>query len=227
MKHVTYVCLGLFIIFLLSFAAVAQEAPLHVRTVLDEPNISPETLAQLMARGQLHIVREDPAGRLQMITSGILIDRPPADVYRTVVDYAHYTDFMPSTALCEVVDDRGDVKDVRYKVRFKFLIFSFTVDYVLRTWFEPERKVTWNLLSCKGDKLRKTFGTWQFIPVANGTKTAAFYSVYSDISNVVPGLATVIRKEPSMEVAINVSTCVVVLKAVKKRSENPNWTIEK
>jgi len=195
----------------------------NVRTVLDEPNINPDTLGKLTNAGELLIVKENSAGRLQLITSGILINQPPETVYKTIIDYANYSKFMPSTEECAVVAESGNVKDVKYKIKFKFLIFRFSVEYVMRTWLKPNTEVTWNLLSCEDNKIRKSYGSWRLIPISGGRQTAAFYSIYSDISNVVPGLGSVIQKDPSMEVAINSSTCILVLKAVKNRSENPNW----
>jgi ribosome-associated toxin RatA of RatAB toxin-antitoxin module len=191
--------------------------------VLDDPGIDKATVARLIANGELLLVRETPAGKLQMITSGILIDKTVDEVYQTITDYAHYPEFMPSTEECQVVAANGDVKDVRYGIKFKFLIFSFTIDYVLRTTLHPPAEVTWTLLSSDGNKLKKSVGSWRLLPVNGGKQTAAFYSVYSDISNVVPGLGGYIKKNPSMETAINVSTCIMVLRAVKNRSENPGW----
>lgn len=194
----------------------------QVKTVLDEPGIDKNTLAQLMSGGELLIVRENAAGKLQLITSGILIDKPPATVYDVITDYEHYTEFMPSTDECTVVADNGNVKDIRFKITFKFVV-SLSVEYTLRTWFKPNEEVTWNLLASEGDKITKTFGSWRLIPIAGGTKTAAFYSVYSDISNVFWGLRQLMKKIPSMDVALNASTCVLVLKATKNRCMNPNW----
>ena len=169
------------------------------------------------------MVRENSAGKLQLVTGGILINRPAATVWKTVTDYNNYAKFMPSTAECQIVNDNGNQKDVRYKIKFKFVIFSFTVNYVLRTYFRPMEEITWNLLSCEDNKIRTTYGSWRFIPINGGTQTAAFYSVYSDITGVVPGLGSLIRKDPTMETAINASTVLLVLKAVRNRSENPAW----
>jgi len=217
-----FVCMLTLILASLFVMPVAADY-FNVRTALDEPGIDHNTLAKLMKNGKLMIVREDNRGRLQMITSGVLINAPVEQVYATSIDYANYSKFMPSTEECEVVADNGNVKDVRYKISFKFLFFKFKVEYVLRTWLKPNQEVTWNLLSCEGDKIAKSIGSWRFIPIAGGSKTAAFYSIYSDISGVVPGLSSFIKKEPSYEVALNSSTCVLVLKAIKNRSENPNW----
>jgi ribosome-associated toxin RatA of RatAB toxin-antitoxin module len=195
----------------------------QVRTALDEPGVDQQTLAKLMTNGQLLFVRENSAGRLQLITGGILINKPPAAVWQTVIDYPNYPKFMPSTAECRVVADSGNVKDIRYKIKFKFLIFSFTVSYVVRTWFRPIEEMTFNLISSEDNKISKSYGSWRFISVNGGKQTAVFYSVYSDITNVVPGLGSFLRKDPTMETAINASTVLLVIKAVKNRSENPNW----
>ncbi len=211
-------------VFLLAGAPAAFAQNAEPGAILNEPGISQDTLARLMANGELLVVREGPGGRLQSITSGILIDQPPEAVYKTIVDYANYPKFMPSTEACEVVNATESFKDVRYEIKFKFMIFSFTVEYVLRTTFQPNQGVAWTLLSSKGNKLRKSVGNWKLFPVNGGRQTAAFYSIYSDISNTVPGLSSFIKKDPSMETAINVSTCILVLHGVKNRSENPSWT---
>jgi uncharacterized membrane protein len=206
---------------LVSTAAFAQNV--DSGAVLDDPSVGKDTLARLMTNGELLIVRESAAGKLQMITSGILIDRPVESVYQTITEYAHYPQFMPSTEECEIVNVNGDIKDIRYVVKFKFLIFSWSVEYVLRQTFTPNQTITWNLLSSKGNKIRKSYGSWRLYPINGGKQTAAFYSVYSDVSNAVPGLSAFLAKDPSIEAAINVSACIMVLRAVKKRTENPTW----
>ena len=55
-------------------SGAASGEAFKMKTVLDEPGINQETLAKLIADGQLLIVRENKAGRLKLITSGILID---------------------------------------------------------------------------------------------------------------------------------------------------------
>ncbi len=221
MKRVALAAVVLLVVSLFVLPAAAQY--FQLRTVLDEPGIDQNTLARLMSGGQVVVVRENAAGRMSMITAGVLINRPPATVWQTVTDFANYPKFMPSVAECQIMADSGNVKDIRYKLRFKFLIFSFSANYVLRTYFKPADEMTWNLLSCEDNKIRQTYGSWRFFPIGGGKQTAAFYSVYSDITNVVPGLGSFIKKDPSMEVAINSSSCLMVVKALKSRSENPSW----
>jgi ribosome-associated toxin RatA of RatAB toxin-antitoxin module len=217
----------LFALFCLALAAMAATASGDASepgALLDAPGIDKDTLARLTADATLLLVQEDAQGKLQMTTSGILVDRPPDVVFRTITDYVNYPKFMPSMEECEIVATHGDVKDVRFAVKFKFAIFSVTVDYVLRTTFKSNREITWKLLSSKGNKLRQSIGSWRLVPAGGGKQTAAFYSLYSDATAAVPGMSAVLKKEPTMETAINVSTCIMVLRAVKNRSENPAWT---
>jgi len=221
MQRMYILLLAMAIVGLIAWAAAAEN--FTYQTVLDEPGIDNATLARLIADGQIMIVRENPNGRLKNITSGILINRPLQTVYNTVSDYGNYAKFMPSTDECVVVADNGNIKDVRYKINFKFLIFKFTAVYTLRTFLKPPNEITWKLVASVKNKIKQSVGSWRLLPVNGGKQTAAFYSIYSDISNVVPGLGSFINREPSMEVAINASTCLLVLKAVKHRSENPAW----
>jgi uncharacterized protein YndB with AHSA1/START domain len=200
--------------------AVAQE--LAARTALDTSAVDQATLKKLLAEGQLLKVQEGPDGRMKLITGGIIVDKPVEDVYRVVTDFSHFSEFMPSVEECKVVADKGEVKDVSFKVKFKFVV-SFSVEYVMRNRLSPPHEMTWTLVSSKGNKIKESFGSWKLIPLDGGKRTAAFYSIYSDLSDVIWGLERMLKKDPSMEIAINTSTVIMVLKNVKSRSETPGW----
>ena len=169
------------------------------------------------------IVRDTAAGRLESVTGGIVVDRPPQAVYDTLVDYPNYPKFMPNVAECNIVADRGDEKDVHYKVKIKVGI-SFEIEYTLRKRYRAPEEISWTLLSSKGNKLKKSDGFWRLMPLDGGKRTAAFYSTKFDIADVVWGFERILKREPSMEVAINAGTGILIIKAIKCRSENPHWT---
>jgi ribosome-associated toxin RatA of RatAB toxin-antitoxin module len=204
-------------------AAPVVEESNDAGTALDDPGVDKDALARLMTTGELLLIRDNAAGKGQMITGGIRIDRPVETVYGTITDYTHYTQFMPSTEECEVLATNGAVQDIRYVIKFKFLIFSWSVEYVWRHIFKPCQEITWRLLSSKGGKIREVIGSWRLYPIDDGRRTAAFYSIYSDISNVVPGLSKYLARDTSLEAAVNLSACIMVLRAVKQRTENPAW----
>ncbi|MDP8225270.1 MAG: SRPBCC family protein [Candidatus Lernaella stagnicola] len=204
------------------FAAAAGAQDAQARTALNVEDINKATLAKLLKEGQLLKVKEDAGGRLELITGGILIDRPVEEVFRVVTDFPRFPEYMPSVEDCKVLSTEGDIKDVAFKVKFKFVI-SFNVEYVLRNRLNPPHEMTWNLVSSKGNKIKRSYGSWKLIALDGGKRTAAFYTVFSDFSDIIWGLERMLKKDPSMEVAINTSTVILVLKAVKKRSENPSW----
>jgi ribosome-associated toxin RatA of RatAB toxin-antitoxin module len=195
-------------------------------TAVDVAGVDTKTLAALINQGQLLLVREDERGRLGSITGGILIERPMQDVWNVLIDYNRYAEFMPSTEECRLIADRGADKDVLYKIKFKFLV-SFIVEYTMRATLKPPATIEFRLLESKGNKLRRSIGSWQLVALDGGKRTAALYTVSTDFSDVVWGFERLMKKEPAMEVAINAGTCLLVLKALKNRSENSSWRRER
>jgi coenzyme Q-binding protein COQ10 len=195
-------------------------------TAIERSGVDVALLTKLMQKGQLLLVEEDASGKLALVTAGILLNAPVDKVWNVVTDYAHYSEFMPSTAACEIVKDDGNVKDIRFKIQFKFSVLSWEVDYVARHEFDPKKEIKFDLVSSKGDKIKKTYGAWQFFDAGNG-KTAAFYSVYSDIKNVSWVVRKAFEAEPSMEMSVAASAAVMVLKAIKSRVDDPTFAPNK
>ncbi len=177
------------------------------------------TLKRLLEQGILLEVKEDERGKLELITGGILVDSPPEDVYALITDYDSYTEFMPSLAKCEVVHRSRDGRTlhVRYVLKLKFAAISTSVKYTVKLSLDPDGyEVRWDLI--KGD-MKETRGGWKLVPLDGGKRTALFYSVYSDIGSINWITKKLVDATPGIEVAINSSTCELVLKAVKARME--------
>lgn len=204
----------------LTFASLVLGA--DFTTPVDRVSADMSNIEKMMSKGQMLIVEEKPNGSLSMVTGGIIINATPEKVYEVLVAYDNYTQFMPSTTRCKVVSEQGDTKDVAFTIEFKFTILSWKVDYVLRHTFVPNKEIRWKLLSSKDNKLKDTIGAWQLFPLPGG-KTAAFYSVYSDIKSISWAIKKAFESEPSMEISVNASSCVMVLKAIKMRVENPTY----
>lgn len=187
-------------------------------SLLDTSKLPPNIMQQLLSEGQLLMVKEDAQGKLELITAGILINKSPQEVFDVIKDYEHYNEFMPSVVKTEVIyrSVDGKVEHVKHHIKFKFSILSYTVVYTLKTQLEPPYELKWDLL--EGD-ISSTYGSWELIPLDGGKRTAAFYSVYSDIRSINWIVRKFIEATPGMEIAINASTCVLVLKSVKARAE--------
>lgn len=212
------------IITMLTSVATAKEKRY---SLLDTSKLPSTVMQQLLSEGQLLMVKEDAQGKLELITAGILINKSPQEVFDVIKDYEHYNEFMPSVVKTEVIyrSSDGKVEHVKHHIKFKFSILSYTVVYTLKTQLEPPYELKWDLL--EGD-IASTYGSWQLIPLEGGKRTAAFYSVYSDIRSINWIVRKFIEATPGMEVAINASTCVLVLKSVKARSElGPSYKLQK
>lgn len=208
-------------IFILLFSMIAATVyAKEFKTPIDRRGVDMSTLGNLMADGQILIIDEKPNGVLEMVTGGIIINAPPDKVYAVLTDYSKYTQYMPSTVGCEVTKEDKDSKDIKYDIEFKFSVLKFKVSYTLNQTFKKNKEIRWSLVSSEGNKLKDTYGAWQLFPLAGGG-TAAFYSVYSDLKSMNIIIRKLFEAEPSMEISVNASSCVLVLKAVKNRVENP------
>jgi len=190
------------------------------KTAFERSRIDMKTVSRLMDKGQLVIIDEKPDGTLELVTAGIIIDAPIDKVWETIKDFEKYPEFMPSTAATKVLKEGKEGTDVRYKIAFKFSVLKWEVEYVLRHTFVDKKELTWTLVNSKNDKIKTTFGKWQLFPGSKKT-TLAFYSAYSDIKSISWVIKTALEAEPSMEMAINSSSCVMVLKALKNWVETP------
>jgi len=196
------------------------------KSAIQRPGVSISTLNHLMKKGQVLIIDEKPDGSLDLVTAGIIIDAPPAEVYKTLVQFDKYAEYMPSAAGVEVVGEKDGKKLVKYDIEFKFLVLKFAVQYTMKQSFVKNREITWELESSKDGKLKSAYGAWQLHP-APGGKTAAFYMSFTDLKSVSWALRKTFEAEPSMEVSVNASSCLMVLKAVKKRVEDPTYSPNK
>lgn len=176
-----------------------------------------QTLRSVAERGSVVLIDTDPKGALELVTAGVVIDAPPEKVFQVATDFDHFPEFMPQVSSAKVVNDAPDHKNVQIGLKFKFGVISTSMKYTERvTWKEPE-SMTFQFI--EGD-LTKGGGSWRFVALDGGSKTLAFYSTISDLRSTGFLTRTLIKEQPSMETAIQVSTVSVVTEAVKKRVES-------
>lgn len=212
------------VIVLMLFCPVANGKTF--KTAVERPGVSVSTLNALMKKGQVLIIDENPDGGLELVTAGILIDAPPSKVYETLVQYDKYSEYMPSTAGVKVVGKKDGKELVQYNIEFKFLVLKFSVQYTMKQTYIKNKEIRWELDSSKDGKLKTSYGAWQLYS-APGNRTAAFYSVYADLKTISWALRKTFEAEPAMEVSVNASSCVMVLKAIKNRVEDPTYAPNK
>ncbi|HAG91011.1 MAG TPA: polyketide cyclase [Bdellovibrionales bacterium] len=129
-----------------------------------------------------------------------IFDCTPEQFYKIISDYENYPKFLDEVSDCKIVEDKGEVKKVEFKVS---LIKTFS--YTLKLQEEPNKKVEWSLDS--GDVFKTSNGKW-LLEEAPGGKTKAHYEVDATFKIFVPG--------PVAKALVNVNL-PNMMKSYKKR----------
>ncbi|HJN77836.1 MAG TPA: SRPBCC family protein [Myxococcota bacterium] len=182
----------------------------------DPSQADPATITKLTESGQVVIVEERPDGRVELVTGGTLVKASPDEVWAVITDYEAYPKWMPQTTVVSVTEGPDGTKDVHYTLDFQFSVISKTVEYTNRHWEDPtNRSIRFELVS--GDFAAST-GSWHVTPAKGGS--IVYYSTYTDLESMGWIVASLIEEQPSMEMAIQASTAVMVVKAIKERAES-------
>jgi ribosome-associated toxin RatA of RatAB toxin-antitoxin module len=181
--------------------------------------VDPDTVEKLLKEGEILIIKEnEQGGRFKFVTAGILINATPDEVWKAITDYQHYPEFIPD---CEKVSTApGDAENViltSFTVAFKFSIIKYRIRYTLRQVHQKEKlRIDWTL---KEGDLAENIGAWELIPLEGGKKTAAFYSLYSDLRSLGYLVKYLFKEQPVMEIAITSTTAILMARAVKAKLE--------
>jgi ribosome-associated toxin RatA of RatAB toxin-antitoxin module len=180
------------------------------------PSIDAATIEKLVGGGQVILVEEDSAGRVKLVTGGTLVQAPPDKVWSLITDFGGYPSWMPQTVAVTAKDAGAGIKDVTFNLNFTFSVISKKVSYTTRNTLSPPHKITWKLV--EGDFAR-TDGAWNLVPAKGGSATLVFYSTYTDLASMGWIVKSLIEEQPTMEVAIQASTALMVVKSVKETLE--------
>lgn len=183
-------------------------------TAFDPKDVDPATVHALGGGGPVLVVEESPTGQLELVTGGAFFEASPDQVWKTISDYSTYPEWMPDLTEIEVTNDTGTTKHVHYKVHFQIAIISKKINYVLKHTETPPHRIAWDLI--EGD-FDKTVGAWNLVPLNNGKGTLVFYSTFTNLKSMGWLVKQLLTEQPGLEVAIQASTALVVLKALQDR----------
>jgi ribosome-associated toxin RatA of RatAB toxin-antitoxin module len=182
----------------------------------DASKVDGPTLERLAGTGQIVVVEEGPNGRLTLVTAGQKVNVPPEKVWALVTDYANYHKWMPQVDKVIASNRKGNTVDVFFDLDFQFSVISKEVTYSMRHIENPMTSIRWFLT--EGD-FSSSRGSWHLVPTDGGKATLIFYSTYTDLMSMGWIVASLLEEQPSMEMAIQASTAVMVVKAVKEAVE--------
>ncbi len=201
--------------FLLLAALLAL--PLRAQA-FDLSGVDPATVRFLAEHGELIVVEEHPNGRLRMVTAGVVIPLPPDRIWDVITDYDAYPEWVPEMEETRVINQTDRHVDVAFRLVIFAAVVSKSVDYTLRIIENPKRSTRWFLLD--GD-FAAARGSWQLLPLDEGTSTLAFYSTYTDMASLGWVVETLLEARPDMEYAMQTSAAVMMVKSLKGRLADP------
>ncbi len=174
-----------------------------------------ETLASLLARGQVVTMNDDPPGDIPWIAAaGVMVDAPVEKVFSTATDFESYPEVVPMTdgAVVKQVSAMDNLYEVTFNIEILFSWLS--VEYSVYHYHRPPLRTDWAHAS---GEFEINSGFWRTIPADENQRTMAFYSVYS-----LPRqeeLKKLYQREPTFELMTNVCTATMVVRAMKKEAE--------
>ncbi len=191
--------------------------PISAYPNLDFSSYDPNSMLKMFKNKELVFVDDEKGKKDQYVTAGILINATPDQVWKVITDFKSYPEFYPQMYKTEIVAKHGNFVDVKIVLKFKFTIISTKIRYTLRQWLKKkDRVMVWHIIS--GD-MKVNRGQWTLIPVADGKKTIAFYSVYADLKTMGGVVKFFLKREPKLELALQVSTAILVARSTRERVE--------
>ncbi len=178
------------------------------------PGADPEVLKALLQVGEVIIMNDNPPVVRWMSAAGVLVDAPPETVFSVVTDFEHYPDFVPMTSSASVKELSPNLEKVNFNLRIQVAFIGYTYKYGIYHYHRPPLRTDWSLSYGEFDIC---VGFWELIPVDDGLRTMAFYSVYSEPSSGF--VKAIYKREPSLEMLTNVSTATMVVRAAKEKAE--------
>ena len=115
-------------------------------------------------------------------TESIVVAAPPERVFAVVTDFPNYPTWAADLKEVTVVD--ADADGTAHKVRFRAAAFGRSTTYTLAyDYSQAPTKLSW--VQDSGDITARVDGTYEFEPIAEGTKVT--YHLEVDLKFPVPG----------------------------------------
>ncbi len=179
-------------------------------------NLDLPTVERLLNLGNFLIVRENPDGTFKEVSAGTIIDAPVDVVWATLSDFEHYEDFMPQTEEEHVVERVSENElIVEQTVTVIVSVLKVHLTYQHRQNLTPRKRIRFEHVS---GELEGTHGGWDIIEV-DERRTIAFYSLFSNLMALPWPVGAILKAEPDFMTAVNVTTAMLVAKAVREECE--------
>lgn len=175
------------------------------------------TMERLLRSGSLLLVRRNPDGSLKEVLAGGLVDAPLESAWATLTDFEHYPEFMPNTLRMQVLERAGPRELLTEQtVEVIISVLKVKLTYQHQQLLDPPERIRFHHV---GGDLPGTFGGWDLVPADFGRKTMIFYTLYSNLMALPWPVGAILKAEPDFMTAVNVTTGLLVVQAVKQEVE--------
>jgi len=176
----------------------------------------PELMKSLLQRGQLIIINEHAKKVKWLITSGVLVNAKPETIFAAIKDYSHYQNFMPETEKVTSTELNGpNIVELSMTLKIKITKeIALPVPYSIIHYHRPPYRSDWTKHT---GNFEENSGFYQFVPVDGGKQTMLFYTIYS--LPRLPIATSLFKKDPNLEMVINMSVAAMVTRSLKKYVE--------
>ncbi len=178
------------------------------------PDLVTKNLLRMLEDGPLVSVKENEEGAFELCTAVIRAQAPVDVVWGVLGDFESYRDFIPRVKRADVTQRSETSAVVALELDTPVYNTKYAMAYEL---CEAERKmiVRWH----SGD-LRGTYGEWHLVP--DGEATMLFYTgATQNFSRVIKAFED---DKQTITVAVNVSSAMAMVRAMKDRSESIHQT---
>jgi ribosome-associated toxin RatA of RatAB toxin-antitoxin module len=125
----------------------------------------------------------DSGQRRGTVRAAILIDAPPAIVFKLMTSCTDAVQYVPHMRLCRVRDRAPDNSWQLVEHEIDFGWYAPRVKYVFRADLVTDRSITFRQVS--GD-FKANEGVWEFEPFETGERTLLRYRAYIDPPGFIP-----------------------------------------
>jgi hypothetical protein len=123
---------------------------------------------------------------------------------------------MPQTTSQKIIEKDGNRVMVEQEIGVKiWRLPSVDITQQLVHVLTPETKARFYHV---GGTLEGTYGGWDLVPV--GDRTMAFYTLFSNLTEMGWGLGGIFKSQPDFMTGVNMTTAMMVVKSVKEVSES-------
>jgi coenzyme Q-binding protein COQ10 len=200
-------------------AVVLMAGAAHAAAVKEPAwkSLDTKSLVSLLSKGDLVSV-EKMGGGIELSTIGMLVNASPEKVWNTITDFENVPKIVPSCTKVEIKEKNGNVWIVAFDVRvIKVAMIDITTDYTLRYDLVKPKRMD---ISWVSGKVKNVQGYWQLIPADGGKRTILVYAITSNLKETSSLAKMALEQQPSTETAVNLSSAIVLTKAIKKQSES-------